>query len=120
MTAIVLLKEKIKDVLETLTDRERQVLEQRFGLSTDIAGPLRKWAASSKSLASAFARSSEGPAQNAASNTVGSSKVSLRRQAFEHNFQPPSSATRGRKTVDPMDNMEPEDDKELWDVLAGS
>jgi len=32
MTAIVLLKEKIKDVLETLTDRERQVLEQRFGL----------------------------------------------------------------------------------------
>jgi len=32
MTAIVLLKEKIKDVLETLTQRERQVLEQRFGL----------------------------------------------------------------------------------------
>src|SRR5207248_11705553 len=32
MTAIVLLKENIKDVLETLTDRERQVLEQRFGL----------------------------------------------------------------------------------------
>jgi RNA polymerase primary sigma factor len=32
MTAIVLLKEKIKDVLETLTGRERQVLEQRFGL----------------------------------------------------------------------------------------
>jgi RNA polymerase primary sigma factor len=32
MPAIVLLKEKIKDVLETLTDRERQVLEQRFGL----------------------------------------------------------------------------------------
>ncbi len=32
MTAIVLLKGKIKDVLETLTERERQVLEQRFGL----------------------------------------------------------------------------------------
>src|SRR5262249_23591337 len=32
MTAIVLLKEKIKDVLETLTERERQVREQRFGL----------------------------------------------------------------------------------------
>ena len=32
MTAIVLLKEKIKDVLETLTERERQVLERRFGL----------------------------------------------------------------------------------------
>ena len=32
MTAVVLLKAKIKDVLETLTERERQVLEQRFGL----------------------------------------------------------------------------------------
>ncbi len=32
MTAIALLKEKIKDVLDTLTERERQVLEQRFGL----------------------------------------------------------------------------------------
>ena len=31
-TAISLLKDKIKDVLETLTERERQVLEQRFGL----------------------------------------------------------------------------------------
>jgi len=30
--AIVLLKDKIKDVLESLTERERQVLEQRFGL----------------------------------------------------------------------------------------
>jgi RNA polymerase primary sigma factor len=32
MTAIVLLREKIRDVLDTLTERERQVLEQRFGL----------------------------------------------------------------------------------------
>lgn len=32
MTAVALLKEKIKDVLESLTERERQVLEQRFGL----------------------------------------------------------------------------------------
>ncbi len=32
MTGISLLKDKIKDVLETLTERERQVLEQRFGL----------------------------------------------------------------------------------------
>ena len=30
--AIVLLKDKLKDVLDTLTERERQVLEQRFGL----------------------------------------------------------------------------------------
>jgi RNA polymerase primary sigma factor len=30
--AIVLLKDKIKDVLDTLTERERAVLEQRFGL----------------------------------------------------------------------------------------
>src|SRR5438046_5444808 len=42
MTAIVLLKEKIKDVLETLTDRERQVLEQRFGL---VDGYSRTWEA---------------------------------------------------------------------------
>ncbi|HSI85516.1 MAG: RNA polymerase sigma factor RpoD [Candidatus Methylacidiphilales bacterium] len=32
MTAYALLKEKIRDVLDTLTDRERAVLEQRFGL----------------------------------------------------------------------------------------
>ncbi len=32
MTAASLLKEKIKDVLDSLTLRERQVLEQRFGL----------------------------------------------------------------------------------------
>jgi len=32
MTAYSLLKEKIKDVLDSLTDRERAVLEQRFGL----------------------------------------------------------------------------------------
>lgn len=32
MTAHTMLKEKIKDVLDTLTDRERAVLEQRFGL----------------------------------------------------------------------------------------
>ncbi len=31
-TAISLLKEKIRDVLDTLTERERAVLEQRFGL----------------------------------------------------------------------------------------
>ncbi len=32
MTGFNLLKDKLKDVLDTLTDRERQVLEQRFGL----------------------------------------------------------------------------------------
>jgi RNA polymerase primary sigma factor len=32
MTAFSLLKDKIKDVLDTLTEREREVLEQRFGL----------------------------------------------------------------------------------------
>jgi RNA polymerase primary sigma factor len=32
MAAYSLLKEKIRDVLDTLTDRERAVLEQRFGL----------------------------------------------------------------------------------------
>lgn len=32
MTAFAMLKDKIRDVLDTLTERERQVLEQRFGL----------------------------------------------------------------------------------------
>ena len=32
MTAYSMLKEKIKDVLDSLTDRERAVLGQRFGL----------------------------------------------------------------------------------------
>jgi RNA polymerase sigma factor (sigma-70 family) len=32
VNAVVLLKEKIKDVLDTLNERERRVLEQRFGL----------------------------------------------------------------------------------------
>ncbi len=32
MTGFSMLRDKIKDVLDTLTDRERQVLEQRFGL----------------------------------------------------------------------------------------
>ena len=32
VTAISLLKDKIRDVLTSLTERERQVLEQRFGL----------------------------------------------------------------------------------------
>ena len=31
-TAALLLKAKLRDVLDTLTERERQVLEQRFGL----------------------------------------------------------------------------------------
>ena len=32
MTGFHILKDKIKDVLDTLNERERQVLEQRFGL----------------------------------------------------------------------------------------
>ena len=37
MTAMNLLRDKLRDVLDTLTEREREVLEQRFGLS-DGAG----------------------------------------------------------------------------------
>ncbi len=37
MTAMNLLRDKLRDVLDTLTERERDVLEQRFGLS-DGAG----------------------------------------------------------------------------------
>ena len=42
MTAIVLLKRKIRDVLDTLTERERQVLELRFGLVTATARTLEE------------------------------------------------------------------------------
>ncbi|QQY07412.1 MAG: sigma-70 family RNA polymerase sigma factor [Candidatus Xiphinematobacter sp.] len=42
MAAIVLLKEKIKDVLSTLTERERQVLEQRFGLTDGYSRTLEE------------------------------------------------------------------------------
>src|SRR6266571_1460825 len=42
MTAIVLLKEKIKDVLETLTERERRVLELRFGLGDGYSRTLEE------------------------------------------------------------------------------
>ena len=37
MTAMNMLRDKLKDVLDTLSEREREVLEQRFGLS-DGAG----------------------------------------------------------------------------------
>jgi len=42
MAAIVLLKDKIKDVLSTLTERERQVLEQRFGLTDGYSRTLEE------------------------------------------------------------------------------
>jgi RNA polymerase primary sigma factor len=42
MTAYSLLKEKIRDVLDTLTERERQVLEQRFGLIDGCARTLEE------------------------------------------------------------------------------
>jgi RNA polymerase primary sigma factor len=42
MAAIAILKEKIKDVLDTLTDRERHVLEQRFGLKDGFSRTLEE------------------------------------------------------------------------------
>jgi RNA polymerase primary sigma factor len=42
MTAYALLKEKIRDVLDTLTDRERAVLEQRFGLTDGYSRTLEE------------------------------------------------------------------------------
>ena len=42
MAAIHLLKDKIKDVLETLTERERQVLGQRFGLADGYSRTLEE------------------------------------------------------------------------------
>ena len=42
MAAIAILKEKIKDVLDTLTERERHVLEQRFGLKDGFSRTLEE------------------------------------------------------------------------------
>ena len=42
MAAIAILKEEIKDVLDTLTDRERHVLEQRFGLKDGFSRTLEE------------------------------------------------------------------------------
>jgi len=48
MTSYSLLKDKLGDVLETLTERERKVLELRFGLGDAIRARWKKWANSSK------------------------------------------------------------------------
>ena len=37
-----MLKDKIKDVLDTLTEREREVLEQRFGLNDGYSRTLEE------------------------------------------------------------------------------
>src|SRR5206468_11886303 len=89
-------------------------------LSTDIAGPMRKWAASAKSLASAFARSKRRPcAKCGIQHGFGSSKVSLRRREFEHIFSIAFERNfEACRLLNRMDNMEPQDDKELWDVLG--
>src|SRR6185436_13709933 len=42
MTAYSLLKEKLKDVLDTLTERERKVLELRFGLGDGYSRTLEE------------------------------------------------------------------------------
>jgi RNA polymerase primary sigma factor len=42
MTAYAMLKEKIRDVLDTLTERERAVLEQRFGLADGYSRTLEE------------------------------------------------------------------------------
>ncbi len=55
--AIVLLKDKIKDVLDTLTSASARCSSSASVLWTATAARSRKWAASSRSLASASARS---------------------------------------------------------------
>jgi RNA polymerase primary sigma factor len=52
-----LLKEQVEAVLDSLSGRERRVLQLRFGLEDGRAGRSRKWARSSTSPASASARS---------------------------------------------------------------
>ncbi len=82
MTAIVLLKEKIKDVLETLTDRERQVLEQRFGLVDGYSRTLEE-----------VGRQFQVTRERIRQIEAKALRDSLKRREFEHNFQLRSSAT---------------------------
>jgi hypothetical protein len=51
------LKEQLMTVLDTLTPREKKVLELRFGIIDGRTGRLRKWERSSTSPASVSARS---------------------------------------------------------------
>ncbi len=52
-----LLKEQMSEILSGLSERERKVLEMRFGLKDGNAAPWKRWARSSASRASASARS---------------------------------------------------------------
>jgi RNA polymerase sigma factor (sigma-70 family) len=61
MTSYSLLKDKLGDVLASLTERERKVLELRFGLGDGYSRTLEEVAASSKSPASASGRSKPRP-----------------------------------------------------------
>lgn len=54
--AYELLKEQLEDVLDTLTEREENVLRLRFGSMTGAPARLRKWARCSASPANGFAR----------------------------------------------------------------
>jgi len=42
MTAYSMLKDRLQDVLDTLTDRERQVLDYRFGLTDGYSRTLEE------------------------------------------------------------------------------
>jgi RNA polymerase primary sigma factor len=42
MTAYSMLKDRLKDVLQTLTERERQVLDYRFGLTDGYSRTLEE------------------------------------------------------------------------------
>ena len=42
LTAMHLLRDKLRDVLDTLNPREREVLEQRFGLGDGAGRPLEE------------------------------------------------------------------------------
>jgi RNA polymerase primary sigma factor len=80
LTAMHLLRDKLRDVLDTLNPREREVLEQRFGLADGAGARWRKSASSSRSPASASARSRPRPCASCATpRAFGSSAVSSAR-----------------------------------------
>jgi RNA polymerase primary sigma factor len=73
MTAYSLLKDRLKDVLTTLTEREQEVLTLRFGLPTATPARWRKWAASSTSPANVSARSKPRPSARCATRRASGS-----------------------------------------------
>ena len=122
MTAIVLLKEKIKDVLETLTDRERQVLEQRFGLVDGYSRTLEEVGRQFQVTRERI-RQIEAKALRKMRHPTRIRQLEgfLEAPGFEHRFSTAFERNFRRcKWFNPMDDMEPKMTKSYGMSSAGS